>query len=209
MEAVSNKISRKDMEREARRRAILNTAIQLFSEYGFYEVKVDQIADQVGLSKGTIYLYFENKEALFFSIITEKADELVNSLKSSVKEADSFIVSLKQFVTSYLKFFKENDAFFKIMHSTKSRISAETHYKFHDYAKDVYQIFYDLICRMIKQGQKENILRPDRTEAMCKVLRGILNSYTFHRIFDPGSSSVPVEEEAEEVVELFIKGAQV
>ena len=56
------KMNRKEMEKEARKKDILDAAARLFSEKGFHEVKVDDIAEKVGLSKGTIYLYYENKD---------------------------------------------------------------------------------------------------------------------------------------------------
>ncbi|MBW7476581.1 TetR/AcrR family transcriptional regulator [Paenibacillus oenotherae] len=47
---------------------IVQAAQELFSKYGFKKTTVDEIAQNVGIAKGTIYLYFKNKEQLLIRI---------------------------------------------------------------------------------------------------------------------------------------------
>lgn len=51
--------------REARREHILRAALRCFARSGYYPTTVDDIAAEAGVSKGTPYVYFESKEALF------------------------------------------------------------------------------------------------------------------------------------------------
>lgn len=51
--------------KEARPGEILSAALEVFAERGFAATRLDDIATRAGVSKGTVYLYFENKEALF------------------------------------------------------------------------------------------------------------------------------------------------
>lgn len=55
--------------REARRRAILDAAFAEFSAHGFAEAKLDAVARRAGVAKGTLYLYFTDKEALFRGLV--------------------------------------------------------------------------------------------------------------------------------------------
>lgn len=48
-----------------KRQAIFDAALELFGHYGYRRTSVDDIARQAGIAKGTIYLYVQNKEALF------------------------------------------------------------------------------------------------------------------------------------------------
>lgn len=57
--------------REARRRAILDAALAEFSAHGFAEAKLDTVARRAGVAKGTLYLYFTDKEALFRGLVEE------------------------------------------------------------------------------------------------------------------------------------------
>lgn len=53
----------------ARRHAILDAALLEFSEFGYQAARLDKIAERAGIAKGTIYLYFTDKETLFEEVI--------------------------------------------------------------------------------------------------------------------------------------------
>ena len=52
-----------------RPREIIDAALDLFVAKGFMATRLDEVAKLAGVSKGTLYLYFENKEALFKSVV--------------------------------------------------------------------------------------------------------------------------------------------
>lgn len=54
---------------EARKDEVLDAALELFTEKGFAATRVEDIAAKAGISKGTVYLYFESKEALMAGLI--------------------------------------------------------------------------------------------------------------------------------------------
>ncbi len=196
---------RKELEKEARKKDILEMAASLFSEKGYHEVKVDEIAEKVGLSKGTIYLYYKNKEALFYSIIIEKTDSLESQLKSAVQTQHSFIQSLEQFVHTYLTFFKDNESFFKITHSEKIHLSDEGHDRMKEYGMKAFKTYLEIMVSLIKLGQRQKLIRKNDPEIFGKMLSGLLNSLTFHRTF--WTSPYSIEEETNQIVDIFLHGA--
>jgi AcrR family transcriptional regulator len=56
---------------EDRPREICAAALEVFADKGFAAARVDEIARRAGISKGTLYLYFEDKEALFRAVVRE------------------------------------------------------------------------------------------------------------------------------------------
>ena len=50
---------------------LIAAAVELFTEKGYAATRLDDVAARAGVSKGTLYLYFENKEALFRAVIRE------------------------------------------------------------------------------------------------------------------------------------------
>ena len=54
---------------EARRQAILEAALRVFAERGFEAARLDDVAVRAGVAKGTLYLYFRDKEALFEALV--------------------------------------------------------------------------------------------------------------------------------------------
>jgi len=60
---------RKHREKAQRREDILNAAEKLFFSRGYDNVLMDEIANEVDLTKATLYLYFNDKESLFFFLV--------------------------------------------------------------------------------------------------------------------------------------------
>src|SRR6185312_2009652 len=66
----------------ARRDAILTAALEEFSERGFAATRLDDVAKRAGIAKGTIYLYFRDKESLFQELIRSTLTPLVGTIEA-------------------------------------------------------------------------------------------------------------------------------
>lgn len=69
MNSVSSETRQR--RKEARPAELLSAALDLFVERGYAATKLDDVAARAGVSKGTLYLYFESKEALFKAVIEQ------------------------------------------------------------------------------------------------------------------------------------------
>ena len=65
----------------ARREAILDAALEEFSARGFAAARLDDVARRAGVAKGTIYLYFADKEALFQELIRFHLNPVVGTFE--------------------------------------------------------------------------------------------------------------------------------
>jgi len=88
------------------REKILSNAAELFLNYGFKSITMDDISNHLGISKKTIYQHFENKTSLIeavtmfvFENISCGINEICNSKKNPIEE----IYDIKQFVLEHLK----------------------------------------------------------------------------------------------------------
>src|SRR5512139_3289508 len=66
----------------ARREAILAAALDEFSSRGFEAARLDDVARRAGIAKGTIYLYFRDKEALFQELVRAMITPLVGTIEA-------------------------------------------------------------------------------------------------------------------------------
>ena len=64
-------VPRWQRRKEARPSEIVAAALEVFVERGFAATKLEEVARRAGVTKGTVYLYFENKEALFKAVVRE------------------------------------------------------------------------------------------------------------------------------------------
>ena len=62
---------KRERRKEARPGELLDAALDLFVEKGFSAARVDEVAARAGVSKGTLFLYFESKEDLFKAVVRE------------------------------------------------------------------------------------------------------------------------------------------
>lgn len=79
-----------ERRKDARPQELLAAALDLFVERGFAATRLDDVARRAGVSKGTLYLYFDSKEELFKAVVREnllpalnQAEELVQTHKGS------------------------------------------------------------------------------------------------------------------------------
>ena len=66
----------------ARRQAIVDAALSVFAENGFGAARLDDVAKRAGVAKGTLYLYFDDKEQLFEAVIRNAVSPLIERLQA-------------------------------------------------------------------------------------------------------------------------------
>ena len=76
-------MGKREERREARRAAILEAGLQLVLEDGYERASVERIAAKVGIARGTFYLYFEDKEALFRALAERLYQPMVQVLEET------------------------------------------------------------------------------------------------------------------------------
>ena len=106
-------IARKELEKEQRRNDILNAAEKLFFSKGYENVSLKDIAKEVKLGRSTLYLYFENKEELFFAIVLRGAQILYGIVLRESKKARTSFEKLAAFRDAYYEFSKEYSDYLK------------------------------------------------------------------------------------------------
>lgn len=74
--------------KEARPSEILEAALAVFAEKGFSASRMEDIAKRAGVTKGTIYLYFQGKEDVFRSLVRESIGERIATIRASVRAFD-------------------------------------------------------------------------------------------------------------------------
>src|ERR1043165_895383 len=100
---------------ESRREQILAAATDLFAKQGFDRTEWQQVADRLGVGKGTVYRYFPSKRELFLAA----ADRAMRLLHDAVgtaadPEAHEPLEQIKRAVTAYLLFFERHPEFVEL-----------------------------------------------------------------------------------------------
>lgn len=106
-------------QKDAKRRHILDTAAKVFAAKGYYNTKVRDILDKAGISTGSFYFYFNNKEELFEILYDEMINTYLNVLQDAVNtmtdNADNIVKSITKAITLSLRTFQKNKELARIM----------------------------------------------------------------------------------------------
>lgn len=150
-----------EKERTQRRESIIDSAEALFFKEEYNEVTMDDIAKKVGLAKGTLYLYYHNKESLFFAVAL-RGMRLLNQMHLICSNLETAgIGKLRALTRGYCAFAKEHPEYFVMLCQAASNPSLakgnEDGREFMDLAQDNIRI----ASGILEQGRAEGAIRQD------------------------------------------------
>ncbi len=105
---------RKEREKEEMKKSILDAAFEMFLTEGYAGTSLREIAKKIEYSPATIYLYYKDKDALFFDIQVQCFKKMVQSYHKVVEIKDPF-EKLRQMGHTYMKFNMKNPQCFNLM----------------------------------------------------------------------------------------------
>ena len=107
-------LSRRERERLRQRQDMLDAALLLFSEKGYHNVSMQEIAEKAEFAIGTLYKFFQNKEDLYKTLHMELADKFHNALTKAIGEPEDEIQKLRNYVVAKGIVFQENAAVIRL-----------------------------------------------------------------------------------------------
>jgi len=110
----------KEREREQRRNDIIDAARKLFADKDFDEVSMNEIAGEVGLGKSTLYLYFKNKESLYFAVVLRGTRIWAEMVKEEVEKGNTGLEKLILYGNANRRFSNEYPDYFRLLYSPTS-----------------------------------------------------------------------------------------
>lgn len=146
-------------------------ALLLFSEKGYDSVGTNEIVKRCGVSKPTLYYYFESKEKLLESIVHEKCLSLKTCISSRSQQTESFKNVLMSAADAYLKFTSENKEFMRLYFSLVYTPHSNKAYSIvRKEAEAIQAIFEDFF-------NKENSFQSDKSFIAASFI-GLLNTFS-------------------------------
>ena len=104
----NKKLPRRQREKLRQRQEILASAIELFSERGYHNVSMHEIAEKAEFAIGTLYKFFRNKEDLYKALILGQAEKFHDALTQAIKEPDDEVEKLRNYVKAKGSLFRAN-----------------------------------------------------------------------------------------------------
>lgn len=86
MHSPAQRLPRWERRKESRPAELVAAALDLFVARGYAVTRLDDVATRAGVSKGTLYLYFESKEELFKAVVRERIVPLLEASQRSLEQ---------------------------------------------------------------------------------------------------------------------------
>ena len=102
------KVSRKQILQDYRTRSLLESTRRLIAAHGFDAVTMERVAQDAGITKGGIYLYFRNKDQMILAAIEEIMDTMVRSITDTAGTHESPWDQLCQLIRAQLTIMEQN-----------------------------------------------------------------------------------------------------
>jgi AcrR family transcriptional regulator len=185
---------------EARREEILATATRLFAEQGFTDAMTQDLADRLGVGKGTIYRYFPSKRELFLAAADRVMRALTAEVDASIADMEDGIERIARGVTAFLTFFAERPEYVELLIQERAHFKDRTRPTYIEHREARGRKWSRLYAEMKEAGRIRD-LDPDR---ISDVVGNLIYGTMFTNYFaGPGK---PVAEQARDILEVVFRG---
>ena len=168
---------RREREKGLRREAIVDSARTLFFEKGFRDTTIDDIARSTELARGTIYLYFENKEEIFAAIMEEGLAILHRLIRDSYNPSNDALTNLLAGHDAYMAFHDNFPEYYATLPMDKAQIMAMLSDEIKNSLDEKYILMVKWIARVLTEGIEQGFFRPMPVMEVAVMQMGIAMGY--------------------------------
>ena len=97
VQRAEKKTGKRSQAVSAKRQAILTAALNIFSQYGIHGTRLEQVAEQAGVSKTNLLYYYPSKEVLYIAVLRQILDIWLAPLKA-FREDFAPLVAIKEYI---------------------------------------------------------------------------------------------------------------
>jgi AcrR family transcriptional regulator len=174
-------LSRREREKRARQQEILKAARALFVSRGFRETTLDEIAHHAEFGKGTLYNYFASKEDLFFGLIEQVIEEMLEIARESVAGPGGVREKLLMYARGLIHYVKDNGELLHVVfHELHRNSDPENVAKLQQMIERA-RGTWEVLAEPLKKGVQDHLLRDCDPMQLVVLFDGMLRGYCFHR----------------------------
>ncbi len=140
-----------------RRMTIVQAAVKIFSKEGFHDAKIDDIAQEAGVAKGTVYQYFSSKQELFQEMIKYSIEKYSQAVKKIVSSEENIEEKIYTLAANHGKFIKEHIEMAEIVPHQAHVLSQEMRLWIMEQKKHIFIVLEE----MIENGINKKEIRKD------------------------------------------------
>lgn len=169
-------LPRRERERLQHRREITKAALKVFTEKGYFNATLDDIAKEAEFSKGALYNYFASKEDMLFTILKEHVELSFECGKKLLAQNITFREAMTELFVKFAEFSYDQPEYFDLfinLHNSGFKMLSDENRaelnRFHD-------LLHELSIVRIEKAKADGEIRDVSTCAVEGILHGSLDS---------------------------------
>ena len=184
-----------------KRQMILLAAAEIFSNKGYHNAKIEDIAQQAGVGKGTVYEYFPSKEQLFRDTLKEGANALAEVIQEQIEKETTTRGKLIAFARKNMEIGRK----YRVLSKITMMVTSIMDESFREWLIGMHKSWLETIEKIVRDGIKTGQIKPLDVTCFANVFSGgigIIASPLLEVDIDPQNE----ERMAAEIVDYFLNG---
>lgn len=199
------KLSRRERERLRQRQEMLAAALELFSERGYHDVSMHEIARKAEFAIGTLYKFFRNKEDLYQALVLERSDRFHDALVRAIEAPVDEIERLRNYVRTKGELFSSNLPFIRLYIAESRGASYNLKATLNDAVRKRYYDFLERLAVIFESGiRKKRFRKIAGPYQLAVALDTVINAFLLLWIEAPERHPFPDSPDA--ILDIFFRG---
>jgi len=199
------RLPRREREKTRQHQEILEAALSLFSEKGYHNVTMHEIAKKAEFAIGTLYKFFKNKDDLYRTLILERSEEFYEALLMAIGENEDEVEKLRNYVEGIGKLFRAHVPVIRLYFSEirgesfnlMAGLDSELRKRHGEFLKTLASIF----ASGVQANRFKRIADP---YFLAVALDGVINAFFFRWLEEPECHPYP--EDPDTILNILFKG---
>ena len=197
--------TRREREKQRQRQEVLEVALRLFSEKGYHDVSMHEIAREAEFAIGTLYKFFRNKEDLYQALLLQVSDRFHGKLKAVLEGEGDEIEMLREYVRTKGELFRNNAAAIRLYYAETRGATFNAMAGLEAEIRRRYRVTLSLIAAVFERGMKrKRFARVAAPLQLATALDSMINAFFFQWLEDPQAQ--PSAPEAAPILNILFKG---
>lgn len=176
-ERPSRREQRRAQIEDIGRSHLLDAAEEVFGQKGYHDTSIKEIARLAEFSVGSVYSFFESKDALFRQIFVRRGDEFMPGLHAVVDGPGAPLERLHALVAFQVRFFREHPHFGRIYVQSATPRSSSPEEHTDPVVAERHAETLRLQAALVAEGQRAGQFGPGDADVLARLLAGIVTSF--------------------------------
>ncbi len=153
--------SKRQLNKIEKQTSLIDAAERLFTEKGFENTLIDEVAKEAGLTKRTLYQYFESKEDLFYAVAVKGVKKLLFMYEEAMRKGKTALEKIRYGNQAYLQFYLEDLKMFRLLNyrpANRNNCESSPHFKELEVLDSIRMKYY---VELVAEGKADGSINPN------------------------------------------------